>query len=365
MAVIYLTLLLPLFAYSVQIISWYVQWMRSHEYHAGQTSQKGISLIIPFKDEASNLPALLQSLEAQTYKNWELILVNDHSTDNGVAILEELLVSFKGPATIINSSQTGKKAALLEGAKQAQYPLLVTTDADCTFSSNWLSTLSAYAEKYSPDLLIGPVSLKKAKGFLQRFQQVDFTALQISGAAAALQQQAIMCNGANLLCSKDLYLKAHLQPNIASGDDMFLLEWMKSQHKSIHFIKSKAALVETAPVSQAKALLQQRARWAAKAPHYKDKRIVLTGAIVAAVNLVLILSFIGSWFIPELWKLWGIYLFIKCLVDYMLLKAGSDSYKLKITLFEVIFWQLLYPLYVITVLLFPLFFEVRWKGRSI
>ncbi len=358
-------LLIPLLAYSTQVIGWYLQWIQSDEFKAEHNGNQGLSVIIPFKDEAPNLPALLASLQKQTYDKWELILVNDQSSDNGLDIIHELLTTFTHPVRIINSKQAGKKAALLEGVQQAQYDLIVTTDADCTFHAEWLSSLSSYYTKHQPDLLFGPVGIIKKKGVLQRFQQVDFTALQVSGAAAALQQKPIMCNGANLMCNKTLYLQAHIQPAIASGDDMFLLEWMKQHNKSVQFIRSTKALVETQSCNGFKAFLQQRARWAAKAPHYKDRQIIFSGIVVTLVNVVLLSSLIVGFFIPQLLNVFGISILIKSLVDYMLIKAGSYDYKLRITLFEIVFWQLVYPFYVITVLLFPLFYTLQWKNRSI
>jgi cellulose synthase/poly-beta-1,6-N-acetylglucosamine synthase-like glycosyltransferase len=365
MLVISIILLIPLLVYSVQVIGWYIQWIRSDEYHPETDDMPGVSLIIPFKDEEANLAELMAALQQQSHSNWELILVNDHSTDNSLTLLDELRKDFKAPVTIIDSQLQGKKSALLEGVKLAQHDLIVTTDADCTFHADWLRAMASYALRFQPDLLIGPVAIKKDRGFLQRFQQIDFTALQISGAAAAMQQKAIMCNGANLLCKKELYLSAHLQPALASGDDMFLLEWMKSNRKSIHFIRSSEALVETNAITSLKAFLQQRARWAAKAPHYHDRHIISSGIVVALVNIVLFTSWIGGFYNSLLFHVFGYSVLIKSLLDYMLIRAGSYDYKLRITLFELVFWQLVYPFYVIIVLVFPLLFPVRWKGRKV
>ncbi|MBR8538249.1 glycosyltransferase [Carboxylicivirga sediminis] len=365
MTVVFLIILLPLMAYSVQIVGWYLQWLKTNDYSPNSVSETGLSLIIPFKDEAVNLPALIASLKQQSHENWELILVNDHSKDDSTSLLTDLLADFKVEYRLINSTQEGKKAALLEGVRAAQYTTIVTTDADCTFHKEWLTTLASYHATHKPHLLIGPVRIKKSRGFHQRFQQVDFTALQLSGAGAALQQQAIMCNGANLLCSKENYLQAHLIPQVASGDDMFLLEWMKHHKKDIHYIKAPQAMVETAPLVGLHAFLQQRARWAAKAPHYKNKHIILSGLLVALVNIMLFASLAGSFFYPDFLKLLSLYLLFKCLSDYLLLKAGGNMYKLRITLFEVIFWQMFYPFYVITVLVYPLIVPLKWKSRTL
>ncbi|MCU4155129.1 glycosyltransferase [Carboxylicivirga sp. A043] len=351
--------------YTIKVFNWYIIWIKEDEYKSDSNATTSLSVIIPFKDEANNLPQLIDSLKAQTFNQWELILVNDHSTDDGVSIAKKLIDNSSIDTYIIDAKKNGKKAALHQGAQLARYPVIVTTDADCTFHANWLTTLSSFYTSQQVDLAIALVSIKRTKGLLNRFQQVDFAALQLSGAAAALQQKAIMCNGANLMCTKELYLQSQLQDHIASGDDMFLLEWIKAQSKTIRFIKTKHALVETEPTETINDFLQQRARWAAKAPRYKDKHIIATGLIVSALNMVILISLLtGLWF-PLLLKVFGVSLLVKSIADYMLLKAGSRDFNFSITLFKVLFIQLLYPFYVFAVLLFPVFTTIKWKSRHI
>lgn len=351
--------------YATKIISWYTQWINSNEFNDNSSQETSISLVIAFKDEEHNIRQLIESLKAQTLTSWELILVNDHSTDNGEAIAQKHLCNYPIDAQIIQSEKHGKKAALQQGVKLAKHPVIVTTDADCTFQPNWLKTLTAFYNSNDADLVIAPVAIKRTKGLLNRFQQVDFIALQLSGGASALRQQAIMCNGANLMFNRDLYLKAQLQPKVASGDDMFLLEWMKLQSKNIAFIKSKQALVETQPVTTLHQFFQQRARWALKAPHYKDKQIITTGLIVSSLNGLLFLCLTGGFWFPALWPVFGISLTIKSVCDYLLLKSGSKDFNFNISLFEVVLMQLIYPFYVVSVILFPIFNNIQWKQRDI
>jgi cellulose synthase/poly-beta-1,6-N-acetylglucosamine synthase-like glycosyltransferase len=358
-------LLIPLFLYCFKVIGWCIQWVKTDDFRGFGNAEISLSLIIPFKDEAHNLRQLIESLSAQTFHQWELILVNDNSIDDSVALAKELLKNSSLDAQIINADKQGKKAALVQGAKLAKYSIIVTSDADCTFHPDWLKTLSSFYSSKEVDLTIAPVTIKRTKGFLNRFQQIDFAALQLSGASAALQGNAIMCNGANLMCSKELYLKAQLQPQIASGDDMFLLEWMKSQCKKIAFLKSKHVIVETEPAKSFKAFLHQRARWAAKAPRYSDKGIIFTGLIVSSLNLMLALSLVGALWLTFLWQIFGIAIMVKSLSDYMLLKAGSKDLNFKISLLEVIGFQLIYPFYVLSVIVFPVFSKVQWKSRNI
>ncbi|MDH3697208.1 MAG: glycosyltransferase [Flavobacteriaceae bacterium] len=47
-----------------------------------------ISILIPFKNTAVYLPECLESIRSQSYSNWEVCAVNDHSTDASLALLE-------------------------------------------------------------------------------------------------------------------------------------------------------------------------------------------------------------------------------------------------------------------------------------
>ena len=48
-----------------------------------------VSILIPFKNTAEFLTECLDSISTQTYRNWEIIAVNDHSKDGSMSILED------------------------------------------------------------------------------------------------------------------------------------------------------------------------------------------------------------------------------------------------------------------------------------
>lgn len=354
-----------LLIYLLQVNLWRKYWVKEKEFETEVFKEIRLSVIIPFKDEEMHLKALLNSLSGQVYRHWELILVNDHSTDSGLAIIEDYVSHFPVPIKIIKASHEGKKMALLDGAHQATFDTIITTDADCTFHPQWLETMAAYQCHTQADLIIGPVTIKNNKSALSRFQQIDFMALQLSGAAATLRQQPIMCNGANLLCNKKLYLKANLNNHIASGDDMFLLEWIKTQDKKISYIKAKPAIVETQAISKVRSFFMQRARWAAKAHAYRDKQILLSGLLIGSLSLLMVCALILSFWRLQYLFLYGCCFLLKFMVDYTLLKAGKPFFKFRFGTIEILMAQILYPLYVLSVLLFPIFFKIKWKDRNI
>ena len=360
-------IVLIFFLYHRQTEKWRRVWQQAPFYNAEKFEQAPfISVVVAYKDEQDNLPNLLSSLSQQNYTNWELILVDDYSEDEGLQVCKELVNSFPvGIQCITNSSGYGKKQALQAGAKIAKGELIVTSDADCSFDSDWLQTIASFYEEHNSDLIIAPVCLNNNASLLSTFQTYEFTALQITGGAAALNHSAIMLNGANLACKRDVYLNADLMNTIASGDDMFLLEWAKKQGKKVYYLKSPKSMVYTPSEPTFSKMLKQKSRWALKAKHYSDKNILVTGVLVSLVSLMQLVLLVAAFFNPFLGLVFISMLISKLLVDYRLLRAGSNLFGLIPCLRLLLFFQLLYPFYVFSVFVYPLFVPLTWKGRKI
>lgn len=102
--------------------------------------EEKVSVIIPARNEEARLPNLLSDLNRQTLKPYEIIVVNDGSTDK----TEEIANSFK--AKVINLEELpegwiGKSWALWNGSKAAKGEILVFLDADVMLCKEGLQTL--------------------------------------------------------------------------------------------------------------------------------------------------------------------------------------------------------------------------------
>lgn len=90
---------------------------------------KPISIIIPTYNGAHKLPAILDALQSQTYKDFELIVVVDGSTDNTLDVLHPYSNIFSN-IQIIYQSNKGRAAVRNEGARKASGYLLIFFDDD-------------------------------------------------------------------------------------------------------------------------------------------------------------------------------------------------------------------------------------------
>jgi len=68
-------------------------------------------------------------------------------------------------------NQKGKKGALTHGIFRATGKLIVTTDADCTFDKNWLSTIVSFYESEQKKMIVAPVKFEGPRSFLEKFSQ--------------------------------------------------------------------------------------------------------------------------------------------------------------------------------------------------
>ncbi len=325
-----------------------------------------LSCIIPFRNEIENIPKLIESLKQQDYPNFEVILVNDHSSDGSEELALSLINDLNNFKLLSNIGE-GKKAALFEGVKRSQFDHLVFTDADCTHNLNWISSIAQIISKNNIDLLVGPVKLMQPQNYFERFQEFDFISLISSSAGAIGNGHPIMCNAANLSVSKSIWYEANkiINNNYASGDDIFLLQYCIAQKKVIEFINSPLAVVTTTPETNFFSFFSQRVRWAAKSKGYTDSYTLFVAWVVFICNLFIFISPILILTYP----LTGILLMFlwinKMIFDYWLISKGKKLFNVKLNLLHYLWISLLYPFYIISTVIYAAFGSTNWKGRKI
>ncbi len=106
----------------------------------------GLTVIIPARDEARSLPALLDALARQSRPPAEVIVVDDASSD-GTAAIAEAADARVLTAAPVPPGWTGKPWAMWQGASAARHPTLVFLDADTVPTPTLLARLSAFFDR--------------------------------------------------------------------------------------------------------------------------------------------------------------------------------------------------------------------------
>jgi len=129
-----------------------------------------VSIIVPARNEEQEIERALSSLIALDYHNFEVIAVDDRSTDATGAIMDQLAASAKGKLKVIHvddlpSDWLGKTHAMWLAAGQASGDWLLFTDADVIFKPDALCRAITYAERERADhVVLFPRMIMKRAG---------------------------------------------------------------------------------------------------------------------------------------------------------------------------------------------------------
>ncbi len=296
---IYISLIL-LLGYSALLVYYRKSWGSIPDFKVEANSKLGtkISIIIPARNEEENIGYCLQSIIEQSYPAhlFEVLVVDDHSTDKTAAIIKSYasnnvkLISLKDYLSA-NEINSYKKKAIEISIQQSNGELIVTSDADCIFPKNWLTTIATFYESKRPAFIVMPVLISYGKKMIEVFQSLDFMTLQGITGASVHEKFHSMCNGANLAYTKEAFITVNGFKgidNIASGDDMLLMHKIYNQFpNNIEYLKSREVIVTTNPVSTIQEFFNQRIRWASKADQFDDKRIFIVLIIVYFLNVLM------------------------------------------------------------------------------
>jgi biofilm PGA synthesis N-glycosyltransferase PgaC len=321
-----------------------------------------VSVIVACRNEEKNIAYLLGDVALQTYPEnlFELIIIDDGSADKTV----EMSSVFSGIANIkiLPNAGSGKKMALRTGIMAARGNLIITTDADCRVGINWIRTISAFYELKRPGMIISPVILESFSGFFRRFQELEFMSLQGITAGSALSGDPVMCNGANLAFNKELYLNhsKNLHDELMSGDDIFLMQSLKTEGKSnILWLESIEAKTTTESSPNLTSFLEQRGRWISKAKAYRDKSTLLLGMVTFAAVCLQISYLIAFLVSPALLPVFLFIIILKSIPDFLILLNTTGRYGNKKLMWWFLPAQIIYPFYVLSVVAYALIFRKR------
>ena len=357
--------------YALLILFYWQSWKAIPEYIPSVLLPSiKISVIIPARNEEENIGQLLQALQEQTYPStlFEVIVVDDHSTDGTAAIVQQYpsvkLLQLKEDG--INSY---KKKAIETGIAAATGELIVTTDADCLPSKDWLKLIVAFKEEKQSVFIAAPVVINCNSSVVQIFQAMDFMVLQGITGAAVYKKKMSMCNGANLAYERKAFYDVNGfsgVDHIASGDDMLLMHKIWKQYPDkVHYLKSKEAIISTAPTKTWKAFFNQRIRWASKATGYDDKRIFAVLLLVYLFNLSFLVLAVAGFFYHYYWLyLAGLWVG-KTIIELPFFISLANFFNKQWAIKLFFFFQPVHILYTIVSGLFGQFGKYEWKGRKV
>jgi len=322
-----------------------------------------ISVIVACRNEKNHIRQLISCLAQQSFQEFELIIINDHSVDatrNYIKSAQETYPKIQ----LVDAAGFGKKNALIEGINISTGDLIITTDADCLPSYHWLESIACFYDKNPCDLIICPVKFSGKDNLFSNLQSLEFTSLIASGAGAAGAGMPVLCNGANLAFAKKSWKDSRscLHEEEMSGDDMFLLESIKKRKGVIRFLKSESAFVTTQPSGTLIEFIKQRRRWASKSSAYTDWQIIFTAGIVFLVNLEMVTLLMLSFVYPACFFVFVALFLAKSLLDTFFLNSVKTFFQLNNVWIYSFLLSVIYPFYIVFIAISTLLVKPdKWK----
>jgi len=232
---------------------------------AFETEKKPVTIVICARDHANCLAQNLPSILEQDYPEFQVVVVNDASSDDTENVLVGLAQKYPHlyhtfvPVGV--QSVSSKKMAMTIGIKAAKYDLLLFTEPNSVPNSNqWISSMMRHFNEKC-EIVLGFSTYQNVKGLCKYLISYDtlFSAMQFMGYSET--GKPYMGLGSNLAYRKELFFRnngfaSHL--NLKSGDDdLFIGEVANASNTSI----------EVSP--EAKILMNSTSIW----KQWKDQRI--------------------------------------------------------------------------------------------
>lgn len=246
------------------------------ESKASSPKNIGVSVIICAKNEAENLKKFIPSILNQNYPDFEVVLINDYSSDSTLKVIKKFM-ALDERVKLVNVKPVekfwgNKKYALTLGIKAATNDFLLFTDADCEpVSPNWINSMSSHFSS-KKSIVLGYGAYKKVNGSLLnamiRYETFLAAVQYFSFAKAGLPYMGV---GRNLAYRKSLFLESsgfmkHI--DIKSGDDdLFINQVATAENTEICI--SEESFTESIPNKTFSAWIRQKRRHISTAKYYK------------------------------------------------------------------------------------------------
>lgn len=270
----------------VQFLFWGLIFMRLALYRPKSkisASSEAVSVIICARNEAENLRKYLPDILNQDYPNFEVIVVNDASTDQSQELLEEYQKEFPQLRVIqlTEKISLGKKAALRQGIAVAQNDWVLLTDADCQpKSKHWIKAMQNVLET-NTNVVLGYGPYTEYPDFINpwiRFETV-YTALQYL--SFCLWGMPYMGVGRNLMYRKSLLNRRKDSikgEHLASGDDdLWVNQMADGQHTKICLDPNSFMYSE--PKRSFSSLYKQKTRHYSTSSYYRWQHQLALGSL--------------------------------------------------------------------------------------
>ena len=284
-------------------------------------SSAPVSVIICAKNEEENLKNFLPKVLEQDYPEFEVVVVNDGSTDGTEDLLAELKVRYKHlrytSIPLNEKFRHGKKLAVTIGIKAASHDRLIMTDADCyPVTDQWLQLMSSHLSG-KKEIVLGYGGYERRRGLLNALIRYETVLTAIQYFSRAISGRPYMGVGRNLAYKKELFFKNKGFANhyhLASGDDDLFVNQHATPANTSWVMQKEAHTVSKPEITFRKWIHQKKrhlsagnkytrgTKWRLAAEHITRMMLYITLALLCITSpwRYVVLGFFGLWLISRL-----------------------------------------------------------------
>jgi poly-beta-1,6-N-acetyl-D-glucosamine synthase len=225
-----------------------------------------VSVIIPAWNEEVGILGTIESLLKSTYRNLEIVVINDGSTDDSDALISAYVEQFKAikggdPAQIVYryKQNGGKGSALNLGISLASGDIIMTVDADCIVDSNAVAEAVMCFEDPKVMAAVANVKIGNRNSLLAAAQHIEFTLSFYFKKVDAMLDAVYIIGGAGGIFRKEVFtaIGGFNEKNITEDIDLS----MRIQRMGMKIAYADRALVYTEGAGDIVGLMKQRLRW--------------------------------------------------------------------------------------------------------
>jgi len=258
-------------------------------------SKPPVSVVICARNESEHLQQFLPTILTQDYPQYEVIVINDGSTDATEDLLRELSKQYPHLyRTFVPASadvRSTKKLGLTIGIKAAKYDLLLFTDADCQpVDNHWISNMARNFTQ-GTEFVIGYGGYKKEKSWISRLISYDTLFIGLQSLGFALTGRPYMGVGRNMAYRKDTFIREKgfsKSLKLQSGDDDLFVNGIANEFNTRVEISPKS-VTWSVPKDSFNAWFRQKERHLSTAKFYTKSSLMLLGVEVLTRGLFYLL----------------------------------------------------------------------------
>lgn len=247
------------------ILSFAYLYLNEYTFKSSKNYFPFVSIIVPVYNESRVIRASVESLLKLDYSNYEIIIVNDGSTDDTKEVAETLVGYKKGllsdiKISLINQPNGGKSRALNSGLKHSQADIILCMDGDSQLSPESVKLAVRHFEDPKIGAVAGNVKVLNRKKFLTDLQALEYIeGLNMARSAQSYIRLVNIIPGPIGLFRKKAIVDAGYYSNDTFAEDADLTLKILANGWKIYYEPASVSYTE-AP-AKLQQLLKQRYRW--------------------------------------------------------------------------------------------------------